>query len=139
MSKIWSFDYLPRRGWGWGGGGGGDLKNYKRGWKYRAVAGLLKRKGSGIESGSWPFDICLNSLIMCKEVWFVGLGGCVMIRGTVWNFLKEGVTEKRGGETKILKRAQTRSRGGCFKQWELESLYGPCSYNKLLHHHALYL
>ena len=41
------------------GRGGGDLKNYKRGWKYRAVAGLLKRKGSGIESGSWTGKITL--------------------------------------------------------------------------------
>ena len=46
-------------GEGGGGGWGGDLKNYKRGWKYRAVAGLLKRKGSGIESGSWTGKITL--------------------------------------------------------------------------------
>ena len=62
-------------------------------------------------------------------------GGCVKIWGTVWNSLKGGVTEKRGGGTKILKWGQTRSRGGCFKKWELESLY---SYDRLLHHHALY-
>ena len=31
-------------------------------------------------------------------------GGHVKVGGTVWNTLKEGGTEKRGGETKILKR-----------------------------------
>ena len=46
---------------------------------------------------------------------YVGLGqggeGCVRVEGTVWNTLKAGGTEKRGGETKILKRgAQAGSR-----------------------------
>ena len=39
--------------------------------------------------------MCLNSLIVCKEGWYVGLGQ----KG-----LKEGGTGKKGGETKILKR-----------------------------------
>ena len=34
-----NFDYLLRRG--------GDMKNKKRGWKYGAGAGLLKRRGWG--------------------------------------------------------------------------------------------
>ena len=34
---------------------------------------------------------------------------------TVLNSLKGGGTEKRGGETKILKRGQTGSRDGCLK------------------------
>ena len=37
--------------------------------------------------------------------------------GTVQNTLKGGGTEKRGGETKILKRrGQAGSRGGCLKK-----------------------
>ena len=43
---------------------------------------------------------------MCKEGWLVLLGqeGCVRVWGTVWNTWEGGGTEKRGGETKILKR-----------------------------------
>ena len=41
-------------------------------------------------------------------------GGYVKVGGTVWNTLKGGGTEKRGGETKILKRGKAGSRGGCF-------------------------
>ena len=43
---------------------------------------------------------------MCKEGWYVGLGqeGVVWVEGTVWNTLKGGGTEKRGGKQKILKR-----------------------------------
>ena len=43
---------------------------------------------------------------MCKEGWCVGLGQEGVAwgwGGTVWNTLKESGTEKRGGETKILK------------------------------------
>ena len=40
------------------------------------------------------------------------------MRGTVRNSLKEGGTEKRGEETKILKRGQAGSRGGCLKKGE---------------------
>ena len=41
---------------------------------------------------------------MCNEGWYVRLGGgCVRLGGTVWNTLKWSGTEKRGGETKILK------------------------------------
>ena len=40
------------------------------------------------------------------------------MRGTVGNSLKEGGTEKRGEETKILKRGQVGSRGGCLKKGE---------------------
>ena len=38
------------------------------------------------------------------------------VGGTVKNILKGGGTEKRGGETKILKRGQAGSRGGCLKK-----------------------
>ena len=37
-------------------------------------------------------------------LWIKAGGGCVRVGGTVWNTLKEGGTEKRGGEAKILKR-----------------------------------
>ena len=36
--------------------------------------------------------------------------------GTVQNTLQGGETEKRGGETKILRRGQAESRGGCLKK-----------------------
>ena len=36
--------------------------------------------------------------------------------GTVQNTLQGGETEKRGGETKILKRGQPGSRGRCLKK-----------------------
>ena len=36
--------------------------------------------------------------------------------GAVGNTLKGGGTEKRGGETEILKRGQAGSRGGCLKK-----------------------
>ena len=39
-------------------------------------------------------------------------GVCVRVSGTVWNTLEGGRTEKKGGETKILKRGQAGSRGG---------------------------
>ena len=44
---------------------------------------------------------------MWKEGWCVGLGqeGVHEGGGTVWNTLRGGGIEKRGGETKILKRA----------------------------------
>ena len=49
-------------------------------------------------------------------MWIRKGGGCVRVGGTVWNTLKEGWTEKRGGEAKILKKkGQARSRGGCLK------------------------
>ena len=43
---------------------------------------------------------------MCKEGWCIELGqvGDACGWGTVWNTLKGGATEKRWGETKILKR-----------------------------------
>ena len=36
--------------------------------------------------------------------WIKAGGGCVKVVGIVWNTLKWGGTEKRGGSTKILKR-----------------------------------
>ena len=42
-------------------------------------------------------------------------GGCVRVGETVWNTLK-GVEQKRGEKTKILKRGQAGSRGGCLKK-----------------------
>ena len=49
------------------------------------------------------------------------------MRGTVGNSLKEGGTEKRGEETKILKRGQAGSRGSCLKKgaWNPLKNYGP--------------
>ena len=35
----------------------------------------------------------------CEGEW-----GCVRVGGTVWNTLKEGGKEKKGGETNVLKR-----------------------------------
>ena len=47
-------------------------------------------------------------------MWIRKGGGCVRVGRTVWNTLKEGGTEKRGGEAKILKKkGQARSRDGC--------------------------
>ena len=73
---------------------------------------------------------CKNKpLCMCKEVRCVGLGkerDCLREGGeTVWNTLKGGGIEKKGRETKILKRrgAQARSRGGSRKTEELEDPY----------------
>ena len=42
------------------------------------------------------------------------------VSGKVWNALKRGGTEKREGETKILKRGEgpAVSRGGCLKKRE---------------------
>ena len=67
--------------------------------------------------------------MICKEGWCVGLGqkGVAWV-GTVWNTLKGGETDKRGGETKILKRGQGESWGGCLKRdagW-LERPWGLC-------------
>ena len=45
------------------------------------------------------------------------------VGGIVQNTLKVGETEKRGGETKILKRGQAGSRGGCLKKGGLEPPY----------------
>ena len=56
-------------------------------------------------------------------------GNCVRVRGTVWNTLKWGGTENRGGETKIFKKGggQAGSRGGCpKKEGGLEPLYEVC-------------
>ena len=46
------------------------------------------------------------------------VGGCVRVGGTVYNTFKAGRTENMGGETKILKRGQAGSRGGCLKKTE---------------------
>ena len=43
-------------------------------------------------------------------------GGCVKLGETFWNALKGGRTEKRVGETKILKWGQAGSRGGYLKK-----------------------
>ena len=49
-------------------------------------------------------------------LWIRAGGGCVKVGGTVWNILKEGGTEKTGGEAKILKRkGQAGWRDGCLK------------------------
>ena len=53
--------------------------------------------------------------------------------GTVWNTLKVGGTEKRGGETKILKRGgQAGSRGGCLKKGAEGGLEPPYELWRLL-------
>ena len=59
---------------------------------------------------------------MCKKGWCVGLGqegGCLRVGGgTTWNTLKGVEIEKRGGETKILKWGQAKSRDECLKKGE---------------------
>ena len=48
---------------------------------------------------------------MCREGWSVRLGACVRVGATASNTLAESGMEKRGGETKILKKGwQARSR-----------------------------
>ena len=50
-------------------------------------------------------------------MWIRKGGGCARVGGTVWNTLKEGGTEKRGGEAKILKKkGQAGPRDGCLKK-----------------------
>ena len=57
---------------------------------------------------------------MCKEGWCVRLGpeggSLHNVGGTVWNTLKGGGIEKRGGESKIIKRGKAGSRVGCIKK-----------------------
>ena len=55
---------------------------------------------------------------MCKEGWCVRLGqsGVAWGGGTIWNILKGSGTEKRGGETIILKMVWAGSGGGCLKR-----------------------
>ena len=50
---------------------------------------------------------------------------CVRVEGTVWNTLKGGGTEKKGGDTKNLKRGggQAGARGRCLKKGGLEPTY----------------
>ena len=43
--------------------------------------------------------------------------------GNCLKYLKRGGTEKRGGETKILKRGELGSKGGCLKKGGLEPSY----------------
>ena len=50
-------------------------------------------------------------------MWIKAGGGCVRVGETVWNTLKEGGTQKREGEAKILKKkGQAGSRDGCLKK-----------------------
>ena len=50
-------------------------------------------------------------------MWIRARGGYVRWGGTIWNTLKEGRKEKRGGEAKILKKeGQAGSRNGCLKK-----------------------
>ena len=63
------------------------------------------------------FDTCLNQQRLAGRIRAVV--GCVRVGLT----LKGSGTEKRGGETKILKRGQAGSRGGCLKKGELELPY----------------
>ena len=50
-------------------------------------------------------------------MWIRVGGGYVRWGGTIWNTLKEGRKEKRGGEAKILKKeGQAGSRNGCLKK-----------------------
>ena len=50
-------------------------------------------------------------------MWIKAGEGCVRVGGTVWYTLKEGGTEKRGGEAKILKKnGKAGSRDGCLKK-----------------------
>ena len=50
-------------------------------------------------------------------MWIRAGGGCVRVDETVWNTLKEGGTEKRGRQAKILrKKGQCWSRDGCLKK-----------------------
>ena len=46
----------------------------------------------------------------------LGQEGFVRVGGTVWNTWEGGGAEEREGETKILKRGQAGSRGGCLKK-----------------------
>ena len=52
-------------------------------------------------------------------MWIKAGERCVRVGGTVWNTLKEGGTEKRGGEAKILKNnGKAGSKDGCLKKRE---------------------
>ena len=83
-----------------------------------------------VELVNLPFWYFLN--IICKEGWFVGLvagarGGCVKVGETVWITLKGGVTEKREGETKVLKSGSKLDQVlGALKRGGLETLYKLC-------------
>ena len=57
-------------------------------------------------------------------------GGCVRVKGTVSNTLKGGGTEKREGETKILKSEGKLGQGvsRCLKNGGLESPYKLCNW-----------
>ena len=48
-----------------------------------------------------PFDTFDTSSNLLSQI--RAGGGCIRVGRTVWNTLKGGGTEKRGGETKILK------------------------------------
>ena len=77
-----SLDYLPRRG-------EGDLKNFKKGWKYGAGAGLLKRGGGWhlsylifsrfIIFTFWNYFI-LCKIVVCKKNYFF-LSNSLMKKG----------------------------------------------------------
>ena len=55
-------------------------------------------------------------------LWIRAGGGCMRVGETVWNTIKEGGTEKRGGEEKIFKKkGQAGSRDGCLKKGREES------------------
>ena len=62
-----------------------------------------------------PFDICSTQGRLLGRI-RVG-EGCVRVRGTVQDTLKECGTENRGGKTKNFKKGeQAGSRGGCLKK-----------------------
>ena len=69
-------------------------------------------------------------------MWIRAGGGCVRVGGTVWNTLKEGGTEKRGGEAKILKKkGQAGSREGCLKKGA-GGVWNPLTKLRYLHLHC---
>ena len=75
-----------------------------------------------------PFDICLNQGRLVVRI-RTG-GGCVRVGATVENTLERHGIEKRGGETKVLKRGQAGSKGWCLKKggggWNPLAKYGQC-------------
>ena len=89
---------------------------FVKGFKKTKIAFWKKVTVELVRSPFWYF---LNPLILCKEGFCVGLGQDWAAWGwgrTVWNAFKTGVEQKRGG-TKILRRGQAGSRGGCLKIW----------------------
>ena len=65
------------------------------------------------------YDPFLGMAFNCRKVrstWIRAEGGCTRVWETVQNTFKGRGTEKRIGKTKILKKGQAGSRGGCLKR-----------------------